>query len=84
MLKHLTSSVSCALDEAAAALTRMRTDPEAAAATAAAASAAVDAPDGRSLVEACNDGDISKVRKRRGSLRGRVAIAAYQCRNFFS
>ena len=27
VLKRLTSSVSCALDEAAAALTRMRTDP---------------------------------------------------------
>lgn len=40
--------MSCALDEAAAALTRMRADPP---------------QDGRSLVEACNEGDISKVRQ---------------------
>ncbi|BES92174.1 multiple ankyrin repeats single kh domain [Nesidiocoris tenuis] len=50
VLRRLTSSVSCALDEAAAALTRMRSEnprpqPE------------------RSLVEACTDGDVGTVRK---------------------
>ncbi|XP_024080647.1 ankyrin repeat domain-containing protein 17-like isoform X3 [Cimex lectularius] len=50
VLRRLTSSVSCALDEAAAALTRMRTEnprpqPE------------------RTLVEACTDGDVGTVRK---------------------
>eukprot|EP00095_Tigriopus_kingsejongensis_P010708 maker-scaffold179_size282488-snap-gene-1.25 protein:Tk10708 transcript:maker-scaffold179_size282488-snap-gene-1.25-mRNA-1 annotation:"ankyrin repeat and kh domain-containing protein 1" len=48
VLKRLTSSVSSALDEAAAALTRMRSDPPA---------------EGRTLVEACTEGDIKKVRK---------------------
>jgi len=48
VLKRLTSSVSSALDEAAAALTRMRTEP---------------APDGRSLVAACSEGDIGRVRR---------------------
>ncbi|XP_014270909.1 ankyrin repeat domain-containing protein 17 isoform X5 [Halyomorpha halys] len=51
VLRRLTSSVSCALDEAAAALTRMRSEnnprpqPE------------------RSLVEACTDGDVGTVKK---------------------
>lgn len=51
MLRRLTSSVSCALDEAAAALTRMRSDnprPQ---------------PEKTSLVEACTDGDVPTVRK---------------------
>eukprot|EP00094_Tigriopus_californicus_P009181 TCALIF_08851-PA protein Name:"Similar to Ankrd17 Ankyrin repeat domain-containing protein 17 (Mus musculus)" AED:0.38 eAED:0.38 QI:0/0.53/0.37/0.75/1/1/16/0/2553 len=48
VLKRLTSSVSSALDEAAAALTRMRSDPPA---------------EGRTLVEACTEGDIKKVQK---------------------
>eukprot|EP00092_Neocalanus_flemingeri_P106095 GFUD01136081.1.p1 GENE.GFUD01136081.1~~GFUD01136081.1.p1 ORF type:complete len:2869 (+),score=812.68 GFUD01136081.1:304-8910(+) len=48
VLKRLTSSVSSALDEAAAALTRMRSEP---------------APDGRSLVAACSEGDIGRVRR---------------------
>nr|CAD7425873.1 unnamed protein product [Timema monikensis] len=51
VLRRLTSSVSCALDEAAAALTRMRSDnprPQ---------------PETRSLVEACTDGDVPTVRK---------------------
>ena len=39
---------SSALDEAAAALTRMRSEP---------------APDGRSLVAACSEGDIGRVRR---------------------
>lgn len=52
VLRRLTSSVSCALDEAAAALTRMRTDHPRPAPT-----------DTRSLVEACSDGDVSTVRK---------------------
>ncbi|XP_024873751.1 ankyrin repeat and KH domain-containing protein 1-like [Temnothorax curvispinosus] len=51
MLRRLTSSVSCALDEAAAALTRMRSDnprmPN----------------EKRSLVEAYTDGDVGTVRK---------------------
>ena len=55
VLKRLTSSVSSALDEAAAALTRMRTEPSgglaaAAGTTAAAATATVE---GTSLVAAC-------------------------------
>lgn len=53
ILKRLTSSVSCALDEAAAALNRMRTEPH----------TSVDHGDGRSLVEACTDGDICTVRR---------------------
>ncbi|RZF38209.1 hypothetical protein LSTR_LSTR005570 [Laodelphax striatellus] len=53
VLRRLTSSVSCALDEAAAALTRMRSEnpqqrPQ---------------PETRSLVEACTDGDVGTVRK---------------------
>jgi len=48
VLKRLTSSVSSALDEAAAALTRMRSEP---------------AQDGRSLVAACSEGDIGRVRR---------------------
>ncbi|KAL0275144.1 UNVERIFIED_CONTAM: hypothetical protein PYX00_003100 [Menopon gallinae] len=54
VLRRLTSSVSCALDEAAAALTRMRTEnprPN------------VELVPTRSLVEACTDGDVSTVRK---------------------
>ncbi|KAK6627845.1 hypothetical protein RUM44_010324 [Polyplax serrata] len=54
VLRRLTSSVSCALDEAAAALTRMRTEnprPQ------------VELVPTRSLVEACTDGDVSTVRK---------------------
>jgi len=52
VLKRLTSSVSSALDEAAAALTRMRSEP------------AVQQPDtGRSLVAACSQGDIGRVRR---------------------
>lgn len=73
--------MSCALDEAAAALTRMRSEPPggagqapanaataAAAAAAAASSAAASnvssaaADNERSLVEACNEGDINKVK----------------------
>ncbi|KAG8232599.1 hypothetical protein J437_LFUL010720 [Ladona fulva] len=51
VLRRLTSSVSCALDEAAAALTRMRNEnPRSQAET-------------RSLVEACSDGDVGTVRK---------------------
>ncbi|XP_046405893.1 uncharacterized protein LOC124170897 isoform X3 [Ischnura elegans] len=51
VLRRLTSSVSCALDEAAAALTRMRNEnPRSQAET-------------RSLVEACTDGDVGTVRK---------------------
>ncbi|XP_067003505.2 ankyrin repeat domain-containing protein 17 isoform X3 [Anabrus simplex] len=51
VLRRLTSSVSCALDEAAAALTRMRSEnprPQ---------------TETRSLVEACTDGDVGTVRK---------------------
>ena len=75
VLKRLTSSVSCALDEAAAALTRMRSDPPGGGAggagggatgaptsgSASAASSAGTADSERSLVEACNEGDINKV-----------------------
>ncbi|KAJ9583160.1 hypothetical protein L9F63_022501, partial [Diploptera punctata] len=51
VLRRLTSSVSCALDEAAAALTRMRSEnprPQA---------------ENKSLVEACSDGDVGTVKK---------------------
>ncbi|XP_025832280.1 ankyrin repeat domain-containing protein 17 isoform X2 [Agrilus planipennis] len=51
VLRRLTSSVSCALDEAAAALTRMRTDNPR------------NQPEKTSLVEACTDGDVGTVRK---------------------
>ena len=76
VLKRLTSSVSCALDEAAAALTRMRSDPPGGGAggsgatgaptsgSASAASSAGTADSERSLVEACNEGDINKVSRR--------------------
>ncbi|XP_026684825.1 ankyrin repeat and KH domain-containing protein 1 [Diaphorina citri] len=50
VLRRLTSSVSCALDEAAAALTRMRNEnprPQ----------------NERSLVQACSDGDVKTVKK---------------------
>nr|XP_015840312.1 PREDICTED: ankyrin repeat domain-containing protein 17 isoform X7 [Tribolium castaneum] len=51
VLRRLTSSVSCALDEAAAALTRMRSDNPR------------TQPEKISLVEACTDGDVGTVRK---------------------
>ncbi|XP_063991506.1 ankyrin repeat and KH domain-containing protein 1 isoform X7 [Diachasmimorpha longicaudata] len=51
VLRRLTSSVSCALDEAAAALTRMRSDNPR------------SQNEKRSLVEACTDGDVGTVRK---------------------
>ncbi|XP_066594349.1 ankyrin repeat and KH domain-containing protein 1 isoform X2 [Prorops nasuta] len=51
VLRRLTSSVSCALDEAAAALTRMRSDN------------LRTQNEKRSLVEACTDGDVGTVRK---------------------
>uniref|UniRef100_H3BA65 Ankyrin repeat and KH domain containing 1 n=1 Tax=Latimeria chalumnae TaxID=7897 RepID=H3BA65_LATCH len=53
VLRRLTSSVSCALDEAAAALTRMRAENTLSAGQA----------DNRSLAEACSDGDVIAVRK---------------------
>lgn len=60
VLRRLTSSVSCALDEAAAALTRMRSQnngmPSSAGQTTADSGA-------RSLAEACLEGDVSAVRK---------------------
>ncbi|XP_044743261.1 ankyrin repeat and KH domain-containing protein 1 isoform X4 [Chrysoperla carnea] len=59
VLRRLTSSVSCALDEAAAALTRMRTDnPRSSIIT---EKTVLD--NARSLVEACSDGDVGTVRK---------------------
>ncbi|XP_033224897.1 ankyrin repeat domain-containing protein 17-like isoform X3 [Belonocnema kinseyi] len=51
VLRRLTSSVSCALDEAAAALTRMRSDNPR------------SQNEKRSLVEACTDGDVGTVKK---------------------
>ncbi|XP_023310968.1 ankyrin repeat domain-containing protein 17 isoform X5 [Anoplophora glabripennis] len=61
VLRRLTSSVSCALDEAAAALTRMRTDNP----TNRGSSSANNQqqPEKISLVEACTDGDVGTVRK---------------------
>ncbi|XP_068024180.1 ankyrin repeat and KH domain-containing protein 1 isoform X7 [Melanerpes formicivorus] len=53
VLRRLTSSVSCALDEAAAALTRMRAENNHSAGQV----------DNRSLAEACSDGDVNAVRK---------------------
>ncbi|XP_040828533.1 ankyrin repeat and KH domain-containing protein 1 isoform X1 [Ochotona curzoniae] len=53
VLRRLTSSVSCALDEAAAALTRMRAET----------SQNASHVDTRSLAEACSDGDVNAVRK---------------------
>ncbi|XP_075397781.1 ankyrin repeat and KH domain-containing protein 1 isoform X12 [Tenrec ecaudatus] len=53
VLRRLTSSVSCALDEAAAALTRMRAEN----------SQNAGQVDTRSLAEACSDGDVNAVRK---------------------
>ncbi|NP_001191021.1 ankyrin repeat and KH domain-containing protein 1 [Xenopus tropicalis] len=53
VLRRLTSSVSCALDEAAAALTRMRADN----------TLSTGQVDNRSLAEACSDGDVNAVRK---------------------
>ncbi|XP_038651654.1 ankyrin repeat and KH domain-containing protein 1 isoform X13 [Scyliorhinus canicula] len=55
VLRRLTSSVSCALDEAAAALTRMRAENTLNAGQADKFS--------RSLAEACSDGDVNAVRK---------------------
>ncbi|XP_077999520.1 ankyrin repeat domain-containing protein 17-like isoform X2 [Glandiceps talaboti] len=52
VLRRLTSSVSCALDEAAAALSRMRAET----------SGSGTVPD-RSLVDACTEGDVNAVRK---------------------
>ncbi|XP_050430101.1 ankyrin repeat domain-containing protein 17 isoform X3 [Adelges cooleyi] len=48
VLRKLTNSVSCALDEAAAALTRMRAETK---------------NDNKTLVEACHEGDVGAVRK---------------------
>ncbi|XP_038185419.1 ankyrin repeat and KH domain-containing protein 1 isoform X8 [Arvicola amphibius] len=53
VLRRLTSSVSCALDEAAAALTRMRVEN----------THSTGQVDTRSLAEACSDGDVNAVRK---------------------
>ncbi|XP_071287304.1 ankyrin repeat domain-containing protein 17 isoform X8 [Agelaius tricolor] len=53
VLRRLTSSVSCALDEAAAALTRMRAE----------STASAGQTDNRSLAEACSEGDVNAVRK---------------------
>ncbi|XP_075457815.1 ankyrin repeat and KH domain-containing protein 1 isoform X4 [Ascaphus truei] len=53
VLRRLTSSVSCALDEAAAALTRMRAENN----------LNTGQVDNRSLAEACSDGDVNAVRK---------------------
>ena len=93
VLKRLTSSVSCALDEAAAALTRMRSDPPGGGAgggggatgggaptsgSASAASSAGTADSERSLVEACNEGDINKV-----SIRGHGGRPAQSCCSVF-
>lgn len=73
VLRRLTSSVSCALDEAAAALTRMRVDPqpsqggEEARAEVPQVDEGVDedaaSQDGRSLARACSNGDIGTVRQ---------------------
>jgi len=62
VLERLTSSVSSALDEAAAALTRMRTDPSSAQTQQQGASTAGGA-EGTNLVAACTQGDISRVRR---------------------
>ncbi|XP_027625535.1 ankyrin repeat domain-containing protein 17 isoform X5 [Tupaia chinensis] len=53
VLRRLTSSVSCALDEAAAALTRMRAE----------STTNAGQSDNRSLAEACSEGDVNAVRK---------------------
>ncbi|KAM5214003.1 ankyrin repeat and KH domain-containing protein 1 isoform 8-T8 [Hipposideros larvatus] len=53
VLRRLTSSVSCALDEAAAALTRMKAEN----------GHNPGQIDTRSLAEACSDGDVNAVRK---------------------
>ncbi|XP_012604334.1 ankyrin repeat and KH domain-containing protein 1 isoform X10 [Microcebus murinus] len=53
VLRRLTSSVSCALDEAAAALTRMKAEN----------GHNAGQVDTRSLAEACSDGDVNAVRK---------------------
>ncbi|XP_019763189.1 ankyrin repeat and KH domain-containing protein 1 isoform X1 [Dendroctonus ponderosae] len=77
VLRRLTSSVSCALDEAAAALTRMRSDNAVAVASSTqglsptvsprpatqGGGAAIQAPERTSLVEACTDGDVGTVKK---------------------
>ncbi|XP_076823769.1 ankyrin repeat domain-containing protein 17-like isoform X2 [Clavelina lepadiformis] len=53
VLRRLSSSVSCALDEAASALSKMKPDSE----------NPNEASSERSLVEACSEGDVSTVRK---------------------
>uniref|UniRef100_A0A673XQK7 Ankyrin repeat and KH domain containing 1 n=1 Tax=Salmo trutta TaxID=8032 RepID=A0A673XQK7_SALTR len=58
VLRRLTSSVSCALDEAAAALTRMRAEN-----TLNTSQADNLVIFSRSLAEACSDGDVNAVRK---------------------
>lgn len=65
VLRRLTSSVSCALDEAAAALTRMRADNPRTAVSQPPATSAAPAvtTEKTSLVEACTDGDVGTVRK---------------------
>ncbi|XP_066252742.1 ankyrin repeat domain-containing protein 17 isoform X3 [Euwallacea similis] len=75
VLRRLTSSVSCALDEAAAALNRMRSDNAAAVQGAATTNSAprpatqggpgVSQPlqEKTSLVDACTDGDVGTVKK---------------------
>ncbi|XP_050294137.1 ankyrin repeat and KH domain-containing protein 1-like isoform X2 [Anthonomus grandis grandis] len=76
VLRRLTSSVSCALDEAAAALNRMRSDTAAAASSstqgaptaagvrpATQGGAAGGSQDKTSLIEACTDGDVGTVKK---------------------
>ncbi|XP_047998051.1 ankyrin repeat and KH domain-containing protein 1-like isoform X4 [Leguminivora glycinivorella] len=78
VLRRLTSSVSCALDEAAAALTRMRSDQPpphhrhhhqdkptqcGSTATGTTPSTTTSAEGAPSLAEACSDGDVGTVRK---------------------
>lgn len=67
VLRRLTSSVSCALDEAAAALTRMRSDNQQQPRTTTAQQPQQQQqqlpPEKTSLVEACTDGDVGTVRK---------------------
>lgn len=66
VLRRLTSSVSCALDEAAAALSRMRTDNGGTGSGSNSQNTKNNtqaAADKISLVEACTDGDVGTVRK---------------------
>ncbi|XP_064457287.1 ankyrin repeat domain-containing protein 17-like isoform X2 [Ornithodoros turicata] len=67
VLRRLTTSVSCALDEAAAALTRMRAEHAPPANTTSVAAVPMP-PQGthqtsRTLAEACSDGDVRAVRQ---------------------